>query len=182
MIVYTEPYSGSNAMPADSAYGTSPGGSWVNRGVTDGGMEVSIATTRGAINVDQYPDPVLRPVTGRSVTLKGNLAQFTDQALLVAVGQGSVATVAATSGVRGHDEFTLTSTVSDSYYSALLDVQDPGDLEAIRTFVGYGLPSGTVNPKFGLATAAAMIPFEITAVPDPSTGNILKIRDIIQAA
>jgi hypothetical protein len=43
IIAYIAAYSAANAMPADSAWGTAPGGTYRDVGYTDGGLGFNIA-------------------------------------------------------------------------------------------------------------------------------------------
>jgi hypothetical protein len=187
--VYTVPFSSTNAIPADTilwgtAWGTPAGQSapYVEVGYTDGGLNFSIEVTRGEIRVDQEVDPILRPVTGRNMRLSTSLAEFTAANLQSAAGQGTATTLAAASGVRGHDDLAISSTVADNFRTVGYDVKNQGDSEAIRIIGWKGLPSGavagTINP-----TDKATIALDMTLHPDTSVtpARILLFRDIIPA-
>jgi hypothetical protein len=110
-----------------------------------------------------------------------NLLQFTAGTLVVATGQGSVSTTAAGSGTKGHDDFVLSSTVQDLFYSIGFDIRAQ-DGEPIR-FVGWrgqtvGSPTFDIVPETALLT-----PLNVTLFPDTTTdpARILTIRDIIPA-
>jgi hypothetical protein len=187
--LYTVPFHASVTTPADTvlygtAWGTPSGqtGAWVESGYTDGGLTFSAEITRGEIRVDQELDPVLRPATGRDMRMGATLAEFTAANIKAATGQGTITTLAAISGTRGHDDLDISSTIADSYLSVGFDIQHPGDSEAFRVFGWKTLPTagftGTVNPE-----DKATIGFEATLLPDTSVSpaRIMKIRDVIPA-
>src|SRR5690242_14419835 len=101
IIFYYVPYNSSNRSPDvtvawGTAWGTPSGQSnpWVDGGYTQGGLGFSAEITRGDIRMDQSLDSILRPATGRTVTMHANLGEFDLDSLTVATGQGSVNTVA----------------------------------------------------------------------------------------
>lgn len=188
-IVYTTPWAAANTVPADTiAYGTAWGtpasqpAPWVDAGYTDGGLNFGIEITRGEIRVDQSLDPVGRPATGRNMTLTTNLAEFTATNIANAAGQGTVTTVAASAGVRGHNDLDISSTIVDAYRSIGYDIKAQ-DLEAFRIIGWKTLPSGgiagAINPEDN-----ATISLAASCFPDTSTNpaRILKLRDVIPAA
>lgn len=182
--VFLAPWGASNALPADTVvWGTTWGGTFVEQGYTDGGVTFGLSIDRADITVDQELDPILRPITGRGVTLSGNFSEFSPAKIKDGIGQGAVTTLAAISGTRGHDDYNLTSTVTDQYVSAGFDILNPGDNEAIRVVGWRCLATGGVDTTFGVADAAAQVPYEYSALPDSSTSpsRILTIRDIIAA-
>jgi hypothetical protein len=180
MLVYVAPYSISNALPADTVlWGTTWGGSFVDQGYTSGGVHFTTEVTRGEIRVDQELDPVLRPATARTASMNTNLAQFSGAAIVSATGQGSVTTLAATTAVRGHDDYALGSTVVDNFYAIGFDLLAQ-DNEAIRVVGWRWQPTG--SPTFDFTPeAAALIPLNGSMLPDTSTtpARIATIRDII---
>lgn len=187
--VYSVPWSSTNIIPADTvAYGTAwgtPAGqsaAYVESGYVKGGLHFTSSVERGQIRVDQELDPVLRPATGRSVQMSTNVAEFSPVHIKDATGQGAVTTVAAGSGTRGHDDWDLTSTITDNYTTIGFDISNHGDSEAIR-FIGW---KGQVlgSPTLDItAEDSIVIPLELALLPDTSTSpaRIAKIRDIIAA-
>ena len=184
-IPYYVAYSSTNALPADTviwgvAWGTPSGQSspWINPGYTNGGLHFATEVARTDIRVDQELDPVLRPATSRTASMNFNLAQFTPALVAVATGQGSVSSVAATTAARGHDDYTLASTVVDNFYAIAFDIRAQ-DQEAIR-FIGWrGQTTG--SPTFDITPEAALLtPMNLTLFPDSSTSpsRIATIRDI----
>ena len=173
------PYSASNALPADTIlWDGSWGGGWIAPGYTNGGLHFSTEVARTDIRVDQELDPVLRPATSRTAQMNANLSQFTPALTAFATGQGSVTSVAATTGARGHDDYILSSTVVDAFYAIAFDIRNQ-DQEAIR-FVGWrgqttGSPTFDISPE-----AALLIPLNLTLFPDTSVSpaRICTIRDI----
>lgn len=188
VLVYYVAYSSTNALPAltvawGTAWGTPSGQAnpWVNPGYTQGGLHLSTEVARADIRADQELDPVLRPATSRTANMNTNLLQFTPATIVVATGQGSVSSVAAGSGTRGKDEFSMSSTVDDTFYAIGFDIKAQDD-EAIR-FVGWrgqtvGSPTFDIVPEQALLT-----PLNLTLFPDTSTNpsRILTIQDIIPA-
>jgi hypothetical protein len=187
--LYTVAWHASVIPPADTvAYGTAWGtpagqtGAWVEAGYTEGGLTFTAEVTRGEIRVDQELDPVLRPATGRNLTMSTQLAEFTGPNIKASTGQGAITTVAACSGTRGHDDLDISSTIADNYLSVGFDISHPGDSEAFRVFGWKTLPgggfTGTVTP-----TDKAVIAFSAQLLPDTSTSpaRIMKIRDVIPA-
>lgn len=182
IIAYLAPYSSTNAMPADSAWATSPGGLWRDVGGTDGGLGFNIGTNYDDVLIDQSVDAVAVIPTGRDIHMTAQLAEFTAQNLKDATSQGSLATVAASSGVRGHTSFTMDNTVNVTYLSALFDVKMAlGDQESMR-FAGWRgqvrtAVQGTIN-----AGATLVLPVDIQLFPDPNnTNRVLEVRDISAA-
>lgn len=185
--VYLVAWDADNAFPADTVlWGTTWGtvgtmpSPWVEAGYTEGGLHFRTNVERAELRVDQELDPVLRPATGRDTRMSSNLAEFSAAHILQATGQGSVATTAATTAARGHDEWSLGSTISNAYYSIGFDILHPGDNEAVR-FAGWkGLVLG--SPVFDfLPTAIALIPLELALLPDTSATptRIATMRDVI---
>lgn len=173
-----------NRFPADTVawatgWGTPSGqtGAWVDGGFTQGGLTFSAEITRGEIRMDQSLDPVKRPATARTVTMGAQLGEFDLDSLVTATGQGSVATLAATTAARGYDEWTMGSTVADNFYSMGFDVLHDGDDESIRFAGWYAQPTGaqqwTIGPENAMLT-----PFTLTLLPEPSTGRVASIRDL----
>jgi hypothetical protein len=187
--VYTVNWSSTNTIPLDTvAYGTAwgtPAGqsaAYVESGYVDGGLHFTTSIDRAEIRVDQELDPVLRPATGRDTRMSTNLAEITAANIRSATGQGTITTVAAISGTRGHDDWDLNSTVLSLYLTVGFDILHPGDAEAFR-MIGWkgqvlGSPTFDVTPEDKF-----VIPLELALLPDTSTSpaRIMKIRDIIAA-
>lgn len=179
ILLYYQPWNSANDFPADTVeWGTSWGGNWVDAGYTQGGLQFSAEVTRGEIRMDQALDPVKRPATGRTVTMGGQLGEFDLDAVVTATGQGTVTALAATTAARGYDQWSMGSTVQDNFYSVGFDVLHDGDDEAIRFLGVYAQPVGaqqwTISPENALLT-----PFTLTLLPEPSTGRVALIRDLI---
>jgi hypothetical protein len=182
IIMYLAAYSASNALPADSAWGTAWGGTYRDAGYTDGGVNVNIGIDYTDVHVDQELDPVLIVASGRNVRLAATLAEPTTANLKDAIGgQGSITTVAATSGVRGHADLDLSPTLSLNYQTVGFDVKHPGDGEAIRVIAWKAQGRGSPQIQFA-ADSKAAVPFEAQAFPDAANSNrVLRWRDIIAA-
>lgn len=192
IIFYYVDYDATNRLPANTVvWGTawgSPsgqtGGPWIDGGYTQGGLGFSAEISRTDIRMDQSIDPVLRPATGRTVSMTANLGEFDLDSLATATGQGTVATTAATTAVRGYDEWSMGNTVADNFFSVAFDIKHPGDDEAVRVVGWYVQPTGAESWTFG-PEAAALTPFNVTLFPDPSALNgnrVATIRDIIPIA
>lgn len=181
-LVYSKTYNTTNAMPADTVdYGDAWTG-YTDRGYTIGGLTFSMNITRGEIRVDQEFDPIVRPITGRAVTLGTQLAEMTAANLQLASGLGSVTTTAPSSGVRGHDDLEINSNVTDTTNSWGFDILQPNG-EAFRILIYKGLATGTPAPSFTPDNAATTA-LEITGLVDSSTdpARIGLVRDVLPAA
>ena len=185
--IYVASWNSTTILPLDSvdygtAWGTPAGqtGAYSDMGYTDGGLNFNVSIDRGAINVDQELDPILRPATGRDTRLSTNLAQLTPANILSATGQGAVTTVAATTAARGHTDWDQDGDIDDIYLTVGVDIQHNGDSLPARLAVWKGQVLGgmsiTLNP-----TDKAVIAFEIAALPDTSTSpaRIARYRDIV---
>lgn len=183
--VFRVPFDATNTIPADTVlYGTgwgTPAGqsaAYVEAGYTSGGLHFGIAVNRGEIRVDQELDPILRPATGRDMTMNTNLAEFTPANIQVGSGQGTITTVAP--GVaRGHDDLDITGTIADDYWTIGYDISHQGDGEAFR-IVGWRMqPTGGVQGDI-TPNDAALIQMNMTAFVDTTSDpdRVLKIRDI----
>ena len=186
LIMYYKTYHSTNRFPADTvvhgtAWGTPSGqtGAWTDGGYTQGGLGFSAEISRTDIRMDQSIDPVLRPATGRTVTMTAQLGEFDLDSVVVATGQGSVTTLAATTAARGYDEWAMGNTVADDFYSMAFDIKHPGDDEAVRVAGWYVQPTGAESWTFG-PEAAALTPFTVTLFPDPNNSNrVATIRDYL---
>lgn len=185
IIFYYKTHHATNRFPAvtvlwGTAWGTPSGqtGAWVDGGYTQGGLGFSAEISRTDIRMDQSIDPVSRPATGRTVSMTANLGEFDLDSLVTATGQGSVSTQAATSDARGYDLWEMGNTVADNHYSTAFDVQHPGDDEAVRVAGWYVQPTGAESWNFG-PEAAALTPFNVSLFPEPTTGRVASIMDII---
>lgn len=183
MIPYVAPYSSSNAMPPDSAWGTFWGSPFRDMGGTDGGLGFSVETTFEDVRLDQSIDPVGVIPSGRNVRLSAQLAEMTNINLKDSTGQGTLTETPASAGVRGHSDLAFDTTVNVIYKTVGFDVKHSlGDLEPWR-FMAWRAQvrsaiSGTVS-----ATSKLILPFEVQAFPDPNNGNrILTIRKVLPAA
>lgn len=184
MLVYYVAASTTNLLPVNTilwgtAWGTPPAQTspWIAAGYTSGGVHFSTEVTRGEIRVDQELDPVLRPATARTASMNTNLAEFTMANLATATGQGSVATIAAGAGTRGQDEWTMGSTVADTFFSIGFDLRHQ-DNEAVRVVGWRWQPIGSPTFDFTPETPA-LIPLNGSLLPEPISGRIATIRDVI---
>lgn len=179
--VWNKAYNSANAIPADTiVYGADFTG-YTKLGYTSGGLSLNWNLQRGTINVDQELDPILRPAQSRSLTMESNLAEFLPANMVLATGQGAVTSVAASTGVRGHDQYDVTSTIVDAYNTVIYDIQQQ-NAEAIRVVAWRGLATGSPQPRFEPNNPALMA-YQISALPDTSTSpaRIAAIRLITPA-
>src|SRR4051794_31135191 len=167
VIAYTEPYDPANVFPTISAWGTNPGGDWIDQGVTKDGLHVQWRMQYQEYTVDQFLDPVARLPTNRDLRMRCNLAQVDAAALQVATGQGTANAVAAASGTRGHNDFTLTSVIAQNYYAAFFDARSPVSGEAARVMGYMGRSVGDIQLDFHIQDVA-QINLELALVPDTS--------------
>jgi hypothetical protein len=174
IIVYTAPWATTNDIPADTIlWGTAWGAPFTDKGFTRDGVRFRLQVTRQNVNVDQVVDPVLRIPTGRDLSMETTLAQVSASNLSDASGQGTVTTSA------GHDDVDITGTIVDNYLTVGFDVQNPGDLKAIRMVGWKGIINAALDMRFNV-TDAALIQFNAGLVPDTSTTptRIAKFRDV----
>lgn len=174
------PYASANALPANTVVWDGVwGGSWVDAGYTSGGLHFSTEVSRSPIEVDQELDPIFMVATGRTATMNTNLSEFDVDSIVIGTGQGSVATLAATTAARGYEEWSMGSTVSDTGYAIGFDI-DGRDGEPIR-FVGWnGFPNAGMTLDFVKdSSTGALIPVSFQLTPDAANSNrIATIRDI----
>lgn len=184
MNAFAQDYAEANDLPADSV---DFGGDWSVDGwegpyYTDGGLTVDVGIDRTDIAVDQEIWPVLRPITGGTITFGTDLAEYDVLNLPRAVGVGETATVAPAAGVRGHDDYDITSEFTQSFVSMAFEAEQQNG-EALRGIVYKGIPSGSPSMAFGIADTKAMIRFEMQAIPgaDTATHPVTRIRRILPA-
>jgi hypothetical protein len=187
--VYQVPYSSTNLIPVDTvAYGTAwatpPGQSlpWVESGYVTGGLHFSIGQDFSEIRVDQEVDPILYVPNGRDLRMSTTIAEITAANIKATTGTGTITTVAAASGTRGHDDLDITGTIVLAFTSVGFDIKAPGDGEAFRIVGWKCLPTGA--PSIDIVTTdAAGIAFEARCLPDTSVtpARVMKIRDVIAA-
>lgn len=184
LIFYSAPFATSLAVIADSAWGTAWAAPWVNRGYSDGGLHGSARKTLNEIIADQEIAPVLRTFGTVDLRLRASLMQTDLSIAQEATAMGAApTTTAASTGVRGHTDWSITSALGVLYYGVGFDIRNPGDAEAIR-FQGWrGIPVGDVNFDFDVRTGNR-INYEAGLTPDTSVtpARILTVRDIIPAA
>lgn len=173
------------AMPADTVnYGevvADTDTDFLDAGVTVGGLSLSFNVQRGAISVDQFVDPVLTPVTGRTITMSTNLAEITVANLDAAAALGTTATTAAGSGTRGNNRLIIGESVPDEFRVWLFEALQQNE-EAFRV-IGYktqmtGSPTINIRP-----TEAAQIALAVGCRVDSSVmpARVMQVRSIIPA-
>lgn len=181
----TAAYSATTAMPADTiAYGGTISG-FTDVGYTNGGLALATNVNHNEIRVDQEFFAVQQPITDETFTMSTELAEMTAANMQRATGLGTLASVAAASGTRGHDDLSLTSVVAQTYAAWLFEIQQP-DLEAFRILMYRGINTGSPNPSFTPDNPATLA-LEVTGLVDTGytgysgTGRIALIRDVIPA-
>lgn len=172
MRVLYAPYAVDNDLPADTVlYNDDWMTPWIDAGFTDGGVSYTIDLTRETINVDQVLDPVLRPVSARDIHFDTKLAQTNATFVKVASGMGSIDTVAASSTLRGHDDFVLDASVpGDVFYSLAFELEQQNG-EAFRAIIYKGIPTSSPNPTYGVANTLSSYDLVMTAVPGDATAT-----------
>lgn len=179
--VFSVAWNATTVLPPDAtdygaAWGTPAGqtGAWVNRGYTSQGLGFSMNIQRGEIRVDQEFDPLVRPITARTIQLSTNFAEMTPANIQLASGMGTLDTSIAT-----HVDLDIGSTVTDTYYSWGFDILQP-DGKAFRVLVGKGIATGTPAPRF-TPDAPAVIALQVDALVDTATTpvRVVKVRDIL---
>lgn len=185
LLFYYKTYHSSNRPPAITvAWGTDWGtpsgqtGAYVFGGYTQGGLGFSAEVTRGDIRMDQSMDSIMRPATGRTVTMTANLGEFDLDSLAVATSQGTVTTQAPTTD-PGYDLWQMGSTVANNFYTVGFDMLKPGNNQRLSIYGWYAQPVGAENWTFGPENAA-LTPFNVTLLPDPNNnGRVAWIQDFI---
>lgn len=180
-LVYSKAHGSSNALPADTVdYGDAWSG-YEDRGYTSGGLGLQMNVQRGEIRVDQEFDPLTRPVNTRTIQLRTSLAEMTPENLMLASGLGEESNVSPSTGVRGHNDIVIGSTVADAYYTWGYDILQPNG-EAFRIMVYKGLATGSPSPQF-TPENAALIELQVDALVDTSTSpsRVARIRDVVPA-
>jgi hypothetical protein len=180
--IFRQAYTSLNALPALSAAQTSPGGSWVDMGGVDGGLDVRMSNTFEDVHVDQRIYPIYSIGTAGDIHMVTNLAELTPQNLQFATGQGQLSALAAGSGTRGHNTLTIDGTVVVNYFSVLYQIKNSaGDGEDIRVLLRKGLPKGSPQPKFS-GTGKAVIPMDVQGYPDSANSDEVLVWQDITAA
>ena len=173
------------AMPADTiAYGAvvaDAATDFLEAGGTVGGLSVGFNVQRGSISIDQLVDPVLTPVTGRTITMSTNLAEITVANLDAAAALGTTATTAAGSGTKGNNRLSIGEAVPDVFKVWLFEALQQ-NLEAFR-IIGYktqmtGSPTINIRP-----TEPAQIALQVGCRVDTTTdpARVMQVRSIIPA-
>ena len=172
MHAYYAPYANTNAMPADTlVLDTAWGAPYVSLGGTEGGLTYTITRTLGSIMVDQYLDPVLRPISARDVVFMTKLVEVTPELFLVAAGMGAINTVAPGVGTPGHDEMTIPASVpADVFYSMGFEAAQQNG-QPWRGLIFKGMPTASPSSLIGDATKAASYEVQMTAIPPESTST-----------
>jgi hypothetical protein len=114
-------------MIADTVvYGTTWTGAWAPIGATESGVEFGVANTTVDQRIEEQSTPALVLVDTQEITLDFTLDEDLLNNFLIAVGQGSIVTQAATSSLIGKQ--TLSFNLSLNPYSV--------GFESVNTFVG----------------------------------------------
>jgi hypothetical protein len=178
-----EDWASGNVFPADSIdYGDlETTANWVEAGGTVGGLSIAFNVQRGSISIDQFTDPVLTPVSGRTITMSTNLAEITVANLDASAALGTTATTAAGSGTKGNNRVTISDAVPDEFRSWIFEALKQ-DAEPFRV-LGYktqmtGSPTVNIRP-----TEPAQIALSVGCRVDTSSSpaRVLEVREIIPA-
>lgn len=181
LIAYLQPYASGNAMPTDSAWGTAWGGAWVNEGASDGGLDVNINFTYDEQHTDQSLFAMFTIATAGEIHLQASLLQTTPQRLAKVIGQGTISTVAAISGTRGHTDLLIDGTLVVSRLTGGFDSKHRADLEPVRTILWNAQAVGSQAMKF-VRTAPVTLALDLQGYPDDlNAGRILTYRDLSAA-
>jgi hypothetical protein len=180
--LYYDDYAAVNALPADTVeYSTDPAG-YTDVGWTSGGLTFGVDQTRNEIRVDQEFFPVSNPLADVTVTMGAELAEITPANLLAATGLGTVGSVAAGSGTRGHDELVITSDFTESTRTWLARVQMP-DNEAANIALWRGQATASVDMTI-TPDNPSTIGVEVTGLVDSAgtpAGRIATYRRVTPA-
>jgi hypothetical protein len=184
MYVYRAPFAASNAFPADTVDFGAVASPFVDLGYTDGGITFDVSVDRAEITVDQVLEPILRPVTGRSMTFSTSLAEATVSALNYAASAAvdGIDTTAAQVGTEGSDALSFDTLITDQFASWLFEaLQQNG--EPFRGAIWRGITTGSPSATFGVADQKAMFDLEISALIDTSStpDRIAEFRNVIPA-
>lgn len=179
--LFYKAFNASNALPADTvAWGTLPTG-FTDVGYTDGGLNFGVDETRNEIRVDQEFNPVSNPISEVTITMGTDLAEMTPANIQAATGLGTLTTVAAASGTRGHDQLDINSSFSDDFRTWLGRVKQP-DGEVFNISLWKSIATGALATTFN-ADDKATIAMEVTGLADTSTNpaRIATVRDVLPA-
>jgi hypothetical protein len=174
LLLYTEPWIYSNTYVADSVvWGDPPGwgGSWIDLGFTRDGLRFRLQVERQDVLVDQVVDPVLRIPTRRNLNLETALAQINSQNLSYSTGQGTISTIAPGApgtNTFGHQDYVVSGTIVDLYYTVGYDILSPGTNQPVRVFGWKSLCMADVEMQFNV-TDAARIAYNMAVLPDTGT-------------
>jgi hypothetical protein len=180
IAVRLAPYTGANALPADTvAFDGTWGGGFVDAGYTSGGVHVTTQVTRQGVEVDQELDPISLVPTARTATMATNLAQLSVDTIVSATGQGTVTTLAPTTATRGHEEIVIGATIDETGISVGFDILGR-DNEPIRVLGRRGFPNAGMTLDFVKNSATGVLtPLSVQLTPDSANSSqVLVIRDI----
>ena len=173
----------STDLPADTV---DYAGSWpagmTDLGYTKGGIINTLNRTIQDEYFDQDVDPVVQFTTQREIMMKTVLGQAQPSKLVTALGYGTVTTVAASAGVRGHTDVDIAGglpPINDIVPAFEIEMPDG---EAMRGIFYRAQVRASVSLDFKKDTTVN-IPFEARAMRDTSGSNdrVLKLRKILAA-
>lgn len=181
---YYDDWSSAIAFPLDSVdYGEieAGAGNWTEAGGTVGGLSLSFNVQRGSISIDQFVDPVITPVSGRTINMSTNLAEITVANLDAAAALGTTATTAAGSGTRGNNRLLVSDAVPDEFrawcFEALMQNEEAFRMVGFKTQM-TGSPTVNIRPTEP-AQIALQVGCRIDTTSDPD--RVLEVREIIPA-
>lgn len=167
LLAYQAPFLAGNAFPTDAAWGTAPGAPYVDVGATKDGLHVQWRMQWQEYTIDQQLDPVAFAPQDRDLRSRANLGQIDMADLVVATGQGTATSVAAATGVRGKNTFTINGTVDQKYYTIFYDAQSPVSGEAARFAFWKQRAVGDIAIDMHVPDLA-QINLEMRCIPDDS--------------
>lgn len=166
VLCYTEPWATANTFPADSVWGTSPAGSWVEQGYTKDGLAVRWRQQIQEYTVDQFLDALTALPLSRDLRFIANLGQVDMPALVVSTSSGSASgSLAPASGTAN---YTLGVDPQNLYYSIYFDIRNPITNDFAR-FIGWRTRGvGDLEIRVHLPDIA-QVNMEMRAFPDTTT-------------
>jgi hypothetical protein len=169
-----------NALPADTVTYEDAVSGYTDVGYTSGGLSFGIDQSRNEIRVDQEFFPVATPLSEVSVTMGAELAEITPANLLAATGLGAVSTVAAASGTRGHDDWDVTSSFTESTRTYLARALMP-DNEVLNISLWKAQATASADMTIEPDNPAT-IGLEVTGLVDTdNSGRIVTVRRVTPA-
>jgi len=161
------------AYPANPA--TSPSGSWVDPGYSEGGWAFVVDQTFEDVEVAEEVDPVRVLKTAQAISFRGELAQASLENFQIAFGGGTIADDTPSAGFR-----TYSPPASSAFTERALLFRTeapPGDGTEFRDFKLYRtVATGAVEVSHAKAPQKQLVSVEFRLLI-PTSGNIYDIVD-----